>query len=157
MPRETSVKISAVSASPKPSVSSIDLRASSPKVDKALETASRGRCRWQCPTDTHPAGIALLPSAPCPPRCAQLHNAFGDQIDIRFHCFINLVEELVQPDEVRAFHVPMGLLHLRLQINRIRQPLVHQLAQGRPALVRDVVFCFVQCVCLFNFVVDLFI
>ncbi len=43
---------------------------------------------------------------------AQLRNAFGDEIHVFAHLFINFVEKLVQPDEMRALDVPVRLLGL---------------------------------------------
>jgi hypothetical protein len=59
-----------------------------------------------------------------------LHDPFGDQINIGFHRLINLVEEFVQTDKVWAFHVPMGLFHLRLEVHRVRKPLVQKANEG---------------------------
>ena len=45
---------------------------------------------------------------------AQLDGAFGEKIDIILDIFIYFVEELVKSDEIRSFHVPMGVLALCL-------------------------------------------
>ena len=41
---------------------------------------------------------------------AQLHNAFGDHVHVVLDFPGDLIEEFVQADEVRPFHVPMRLL-----------------------------------------------
>ena len=65
---------------------------------------------------------------------AQLHDPFGDHVHVGLNGFVHLVKEFVQADEARAFHVPMRLLHLCLQIHGGRQPLVHERIQFGPAL-----------------------
>ena len=41
---------------------------------------------------------------------AELHDTLGDEVDVLLDRLVDLVEQLVQPDEVRAFHVPVCLL-----------------------------------------------
>ncbi len=57
---------------------------------------------------------------------SQLDNAFGDQIHVGLHRLVNLIEKFMQPDKVRAFHVPMRLFQLHLKIHSVCQPLVHE-------------------------------
>jgi hypothetical protein len=54
---------------------------------------------------------------------AQLHNALGNHIHLGLDGLVNFVEEFVQPDNARAFHVPMRLFHLHLKDDR-RFPLI---------------------------------
>ncbi len=58
-----------------------------------------------------------------PPSCSV---AFSDQIHVGFHRLVNLIEQFVQPDEMRAFDIPVGLFHLRLQIHGVGQALIQQ-------------------------------
>src|SRR5712671_6201560 len=51
-------------------------------------------------------------------------RALGEQVHVLLHCFVDLVEQLVQGDEVRALDVPVRLLRLRLEVDRLRQPVV---------------------------------
>ena len=51
---------------------------------------------------------------------AQLDDALGNQIHVLFDCFVDLIEQFMQSDEIRAFHIPMRLLHLQLQDQSLR-------------------------------------
>src|SRR6266480_5392660 len=77
----------------------------------------------------------------------QLHDAFGDQIHIGFHCLVNFVEEFMQPEKVWAFHVPMCLLQLHLEIHRVRQTLVRQHVEFQPEFLGNILlgFIYVEC------------
>src|SRR5207237_6402834 len=57
---------------------------------------------------------------------------------------VHLVEELMQGDEVRPFHVPMRLLGLRLQVDGIRQPRVAQFDHLAPRAFGQVVLRWVH-------------
>ena len=57
---------------------------------------------------------------------SKLHNAFSDQVGIRFNSFVDPIEEFVQPNEMRAFDVPVCLFHLGLEIHSIGEALIHQ-------------------------------
>ena len=50
----------------------------------------------------------------------------------------------MQSDEMRALEIPVGLLHLRLKIHRVRQALAQQGANFNSAILRYVIFCFVH-------------
>jgi len=55
----------------------------------------------------------------------------------------------VQADELRAFHIPMGLLRLQTQVNHVSELLVQQLNHRGASLRRKVVpgfvkFCFYE-------------
>jgi hypothetical protein len=52
---------------------------------------------------------------------SQRGDAFGHVIDVATEIAGNLVEQFVPGDEVRALHVPVRLLGLELQIDRVRQ------------------------------------
>ena len=57
---------------------------------------------------------------------AKLHCAFGDEIDVAFDIFVHFVEEFMKRNEIRAFHVPVCVFALRLQINGVGKPIVAQ-------------------------------
>ena len=78
---------------------------------------------------------------------AQLHDPLGNQIHIRGHGFVDLIEQFVEADEVRSFDVPMRLFHLHLEIYGIGQTLIHQAVQLHPPTFRDVVFGFIHLGC----------
>ena len=63
---------------------------------------------------------------------AKLHDAFGNLVHIILDRFGDLVEQLMQADKARPFHIPMRLLHLHLQIHGVGQPLVQQQVHFRP-------------------------
>src|SRR5216110_833697 len=50
----------------------------------------------------------------------------GDQIHVFLHVFIDVIEQLVERDERRALHVPVRLLALRLEIDRLGEALIEQ-------------------------------
>src|SRR6266576_12150 len=50
----------------------------------------------------------------------------------------------MQSDEMRTLDIPVGLLHLRLKIDRVRQALVQQGANFNSAILRYVILCFVH-------------
>src|ERR1051325_8355349 len=50
---------------------------------------------------------------------AELHRALGNVVNVILNILIDLVEQFVQGDEVGPLDVPVGLLGLRLQIDRI--------------------------------------
>ena len=52
---------------------------------------------------------------------------------------MHVIEELVESDEARTLDVPMGLLHLQLQIYRIGKPLVHEGIQFDAPILGDIV------------------
>jgi hypothetical protein len=54
-------------------------------------------------------------------RSAKRRRAFGNQIHMTFDRRRDLVEKLVQLKEMNAFHVPVRLFCLRLQIAGVRQ------------------------------------
>ena len=53
-------------------------------------------------------------------------HALGDLVDPLLDLFGNLIEELVKLPEIRAFDVPVRLLDLAQEVERIRQVLVEQ-------------------------------
>src|SRR5271165_776169 len=55
---------------------------------------------------------------------AQARHPFGDLVDLFQYQIGDLVEQLVQSDEMGTFDVPMRLLDLALQIDRIGQAIV---------------------------------
>src|SRR5216683_5487466 len=57
-------------------------------------------------------------------RTSQARHAFGDRVDLFQEEIGDLVEQLVQGDEMRTLHVPVCLLDLALQVNRIGQPII---------------------------------
>src|SRR5213076_1980182 len=57
---------------------------------------------------------------------AQLHDALGQQVDVFVGGGVNLVEQLVQGDELGPLDVPVSLLRLQLQVDRVGQSLVQQ-------------------------------
>ena len=75
----------------------------------------------------------------CNTRCSfghasELHRALRDEIDVILNIFVHLVEEFVKSDEVRTFHIPMGKLALRLQVDCVSEPFIakpNDLAAGR--------------------------
>jgi hypothetical protein len=58
---------------------------------------------------------------------AQLHHALGEIVDVVLHRLGDLVEQLVESDERGALHVPVGLLELRLEVDRVRKPRIEQI------------------------------
>jgi hypothetical protein len=77
--------------------------------------------------DTRSATIASRPCGPCLGVAAELHRAFRNVVDVIFHVFVNLVEQLVQGDEIGSLDVPVSLFGLRLQVNRVGQSSIEQL------------------------------
>jgi len=73
---------------------------------------------------------------------AQLNNAFGNHIHVRFYLLSNLIEQFMQTNKVRSFHVPMRLLELHLEINGVGQALVHQRVQFLAGIFRKIIFSF---------------
>src|SRR3989454_887517 len=67
------------------------------------------------------------------------HGPFGVRFDELHHGVVDLVEQLVQGDELRALHVPVRLLHLRLEIDRFREPVVEQIAHLAPHVLWKIV------------------
>ena len=70
---------------------------------------------------------------------AELDHPLGQQIDVLLHVLVDFVEQLVQGDELRALHVPVGLLALGLEIDAVGEPPVEQLGDLGPGLHREVV------------------
>src|SRR6266853_370895 len=77
-------------------------------------------------------------------RTAELNDALREQVHVLLHCFVDLVEQLVQGDEVRALDVPVRLLRLRLEVDRLRQPVVEQIAHLAAHILGQVVHGFVS-------------
>ena len=71
-----------------------------------------------------------------PPSCT-IRSAM--QIDVLLDILVDLVEQLVQRDERRALHVPVGLLALGLQVDAVGQALVQQLDDLDPARLGQIV------------------
>jgi hypothetical protein len=69
----------------------------------------------------------------------QLDHPLREQVHIAFDALVDIVEELVQGDEVRALHVPVRLLALGLQIDAVGQPQVEQLAGHQAEGLRQIV------------------
>jgi hypothetical protein len=59
-------------------------------------------------------------------------------VDPLLDLFGDLVEELVERDEVRPLHVPVGLLRLGLQIDRVRETSVQQLDERGTGRLREI-------------------
>ena len=51
----------------------------------------------------------------------------------------NLVEQLVQGDEIRALHVPVSMLGLRAQVDRVGEPRIQQLDHLGAGVHRQIV------------------
>jgi len=76
-------------------------------------------------------GLSFSMASAMRPACsfsnaAELDRAFGDHVRVLLHVFGDVIEEFVQADEVRAFHVPMRLLELALEIHRVGEALINQ-------------------------------
>ncbi len=70
---------------------------------------------------------------------AELYRALRDQVDVFLNIVVHLVEQLMQGDEIRAFHVPVRLLGLGLEIDGIGEPRVAQVDHLPPRSFRKVV------------------
>ena len=57
---------------------------------------------------------------------AELNDALREQVHVLVGGSVNLVEQFVQRDEVGPFHVPVRLLRLELEVDRVGQSLVQQ-------------------------------
>src|SRR6202035_209208 len=57
-------------------------------------------------------------------RTSQARHSLGDGVDLFQEEIGDLVEQFVQGDEMRTLHVPVCLLDLALQVNRIGQPII---------------------------------
>src|SRR5207253_8075936 len=68
-----------------------------------------------------------------------LNYALGQKVDVLERCLMQLVEQLVERDELGTFHVPMCLLRLQLEVDRVRQPLVQEVDHLTASRFRDVV------------------
>jgi hypothetical protein len=69
----------------------------------------------------------------------ELDDALGRQVDVLLDLLVDLVEQLVQGNEVRALHVPVGLLDLRLEIHGVRESRIAQRDHLTPRLLGQVV------------------
>ena len=49
-----------------------------------------------------------------------------------------------KPDEVRVFHIPMGLLHLQTQVNHVSKLLIQRLNHRAASFLVKVVLGFVE-------------
>jgi hypothetical protein len=56
----------------------------------------------------------------------ELDGPLGDGVDIVHDRVVDLVEQLVQGDEPRTLGVPVGVFHLRAEVDAIRQTVVEQ-------------------------------
>src|SRR4030095_5894527 len=65
-------------------------------------------------------------------------------IYILLDILVDLVEQLVQRDERGPFHVPVGLLALRLQVDAIGEALIEQLDRLSAGGLREIVLGGVQ-------------
>src|SRR5256886_13692178 len=70
---------------------------------------------------------------------AQLNDALGQEVDVLERGVMQLVEQLVERDELGTFHVPVGLLRLQLEVDRVRQSLVQEVDHLTASRFRDVV------------------
>ena len=66
----------------------------------------------------------------------ELNDPLGDDIDMLSSVGVDLVEEFVQGDEVRPLHIPMRLLGLHHEVDRVGQPLLEELADLEPGFFR---------------------
>jgi hypothetical protein len=73
-----------------------------------------------------------------------LRRAFGDEVRVILDFPGDLVEQLVQADEIRAFDVPVRLLELSLEVERIREALVQEIDQLGARDPGQVIFGFVE-------------
>jgi hypothetical protein len=73
----------------------------------------------------------------------QLDHSFGERINVGFDRFGDFIEQLVETNEARPLHVPVGLLHLRFQIDRTGKSQIQQVNQFATAALGDVIFGFV--------------
>jgi hypothetical protein len=63
---------------------------------------------------------------------------------------VAFIKPSVESDEMGAFDVPMGLLHLQLKVHGIGEPLVHQRIKLRTALFGEVIFGLVHLGCCYR-------
>ena len=70
---------------------------------------------------------------------AELDDPLGNEVHVLLDCLVDLVEQLVERDEAGAFHVPVGLLALGLEVDAVRQALVEEVDGLDPARLREVV------------------
>ncbi len=66
----------------------------------------------------------------------ELDNPLGDDIDMFSSVGVDLVEKFVQGDEVRPLHIPMRLLGLHHEVDRVGQALLEQLTDLEPGFLR---------------------
>src|SRR5438552_12978043 len=71
---------------------------------------------------------------------AELDDSLGDQIHVRLDVFVDLVKQLVERDERGAFHVPVSLLALCLQVDAVGEALIEQPDRLEPPGLRQIVF-----------------
>jgi hypothetical protein len=119
------VKRSAVTASPHPSVVSIALRQALGEHrevrDDASRCSGRRRRRPKPGSSRFATWHAALRDAP------ERDGAFGELVGVGEGVGRELVEERVERLEVGALHVPVGLLGLVIEVERVREARVEQL------------------------------
>ena len=55
---------------------------------------------------------------------AKLDRPLGNEVDVVFDTFVDLIEELMQRDEVRPFDIPVRVFAMQLQINGLGEACV---------------------------------
>src|SRR5688572_14252296 len=75
---------------------------------------------------------------------AELHSTFSDQVDVFLNILVNLVEQFVKVDEIRALHVPVCVLALSLQVDSIRESCIAELDDFRPGCFGEIIFRWVH-------------
>ena len=103
------------------------IRSSHPNVESALAPAST----WAAPSAIcsgylssleRPAGIR---TGACR-NTVQLHNVFGNHVNIILGLLGDFIEQFVQSNKVRTFHIPMGLVQLQIKINSTCRAFIYQ-------------------------------
>lgn len=69
----------------------------------------------------------------------ELNDAFCDDVHIHGGVCVDLVEEFVQRDEVRSFHIPVGLLGLHHEIDGISETCLQKCCYFDTRLFREAV------------------
>ena len=61
-----------------------------------------------------------------------------------FNSSVRLVEEFVESDEVRTFHIPMGLFGLKPQVQNVGELLIQQIDHRATSFIAQVILSLME-------------